>query len=755
MMVGFCFLAVPIGVGRAADLPVTDLPAASLSALSLSDAAAGEQQRPKVGLVLAGGGARGGAHIGVLKALEEHKVPIDFITGTSFGAIVGSFYAAGYTADELEVALALMDWENLLSDNAPRSGRSYQRKLDDEETALDFEFSVGENGLALPQGLVRGNQLRLMLRRYLSRVAHVQDFDDLPIPFRAVATDLETGGEVVMRSGDIASAVLASMAVPGLFPPVDREGHILVDGGLVNNMPVTVVKEMGADIVILVDIGTPLAERDEITSFPKVFGQLLSLLTLKNRQAQLDEMTDRDILLKPDLKDIKLTDFHLATSAIPEGYASAQEVGDALNLLALPDAEWQAHKAARQVEFEPPTIDFITVDNSSSLPDKYIRSLIRHDKNQPLNEAQLSDDLTRIYGTGYFDRVEYRILERGAETGIHIEAKERSVGKKFVRFGLSLSDDFSGNNHYNIAASYTVLGLNSLGAEWRLRAQVGDILAVNTEFYQPLNVTQDYFAITSFRAGSVVRGITNDRGVTVADARITDGDLKLGVGRNISNIGRFTVGLQRGIARAKLHTPDFEFPAFSIHSASLYAKFETDTFDNADFPHRGSGLIIEYSDGRTFLGGESTVNTLEASYSRTQTWGRNTLTGFINSGMAYGGDETETDEFSLGGFLNLSGLRQNQISGKYYGVAGFAYYRRLNHGGVASLFGVPIYAGLSLEAGNTWNRSSDIEFSKLRYGGSIFLGADTPIGPLYLGSGYTAGQADAQVSAFMYLGRPF
>ncbi|WP_417456637.1 patatin-like phospholipase family protein [Kordiimonas sp.] len=715
----------------------------------------GAEPRPKIGLVLAGGGARGGAHIGVLKALEEHQVPVDYITGTSFGAIVGSFYAAGYTADELEVALALMDWENLLSDNAPRSGRSFQRKLDDEETALDFEFSVGEKGLALPQGLVRGNQLRLMLRRYLSRVAHVQNFDELPIPFRAVATDLETGGEVVMGSGDIASAVLASMAVPGLFPPVDREGHMLVDGGLVNNMPVTVAKEMGADIIILVDIGTPMAEREEITSFPKVFGQLLSILTLKNRQAQLDELTDRDILLKPDLETIRLTDFHLATSAVPEGYAAANEAGDALKALSLSDADWQDHRANRRVDFEPPTIDFITVDNSSSLPDKYVRSLIRHDKGEPLNEAQLSDDLTRIYGTGYFDRVEYRILERGAETGIHIEAKERAVGKKFVRFGLSLSDDFSGNNHYNIAASYTVLGLNSLGAEWRVRAQVGDILAANTEFYQPLNATQDYFAITSFTAASVVRGITNDRGVTVADARVTNGDLKLGVGRNISNIGRITVGLERGVARAKIHTPDFEFPAFSIHSASIYAKLETDTFDNADFPHKGSGLTIVYSDGRTFLGGESTVNKLEAGYTHTMTWGRNTLTGFVSSGMAYGGDETETDDFSLGGFLNLSGLRQDQISGKYYGLAGLAYYRRLNQGGIASLFGVPIYAGLSLEAGNTWNRSSDIEFSKLRYGGSVFLGADTPIGPLYLGSGYTTGQADAQVSAFMYLGRPF
>ncbi|WP_262690160.1 patatin-like phospholipase family protein [Kordiimonas aestuarii] len=736
--------------------PVTSLTSVtSMTPAQPAKLSAEKRERPKIGLVLAGGGARGGAHIGVLKVLEQLQIPVDYIAGTSFGAIVGSFYAAGYSADELEIALSQMRWDTLLSDRAPRSGRSFQRKLDDEETALDFEFSVGPDGLSLPPGLVRGNQLRLMLRRFLSRVDHIRDFDDLPIPFRAVATDLETGQEVVLGAGDIASAVLGSMSVPGLFPPLDREGRLLVDGGLVNNLPVSVVRDMGADIVILVDIGTPLADRDEITSVPKVFSQLLSLLTLKGRQAQLDLMTNEDFLLRPNVSDIGLTEFYRTTSAIPQGEKAADNAAEALKVLAVSDEEWAAHLAARVPDSRRPVIDFITVQNSSSLPDEYIRSLIRQKAGEEINEAKLSDDLTRIYGTGYFDRVEYQLLEEGGDIGIRIDAAERSVGKRFVKFGLSLSDDFAGNNNYNLAASYTVLGINDLGAEWRSRVQVGDELGAATEIYQPLDLRQRYFVTGGVGVSSVVRGITNDRGVTVADARITDGLARVGVGRNLSNVGRLTLGVDRQIARAKLQTPDFEFPAFNIHSTNFFARFEADTLDNVNFPHGGFQFELEYTDGRTVLGGESTVNKLEGLFTYTHTWGRNTLTGFTNGGFAYGGDETEADNFALGGFLNLSGLRANQISGKYYGVGGLVYYRRVNEGGIASLFGVPVYAGLSLEAGNTWNNRDDIAFRTLRYGGSLFVGADTPLGPLYLGSGYTRGQADDQFSAFMYLGQPF
>jgi NTE family protein len=711
--------------------------------------------RPKIGLVLAGGGARGGAHIGVLKVLEELQVPVDYVAGTSFGAIVGSFYAAGYSAGELEAALGEMDWNTLLSDRAPRSGRSYQRKLDDQETALDFEFSVGPDGLSLPPGLVRGNQLRLMLRKYLSRVSHVRDFDDLPIPFRAVATDLESGEEAVLGDGDIASAVLASMSVPGLFPPLNREGRLLVDGGLVNNMPVSVVRAMGADIVILVDIGTPLAERDEITSVPKVFSQLLSLLTLKGRQAQLDLMTAQDFLLRPDVAEIGLTDFYRTMSAVPEGEKAADNAAEALKVLALDDAAWAVHKAARVPQSKVPVIEFITVQNSSSLPTEYVRSLIRQKEGRRLNEERLAADLTRIYGTGYFERVEYQLVEDDGDIGIRVEAEERSVGKRFVKFGLSLSDDFSGNNNYNLAASYTVLGLNDLGAEWRTRAQVGDEMGIATEIYQPLDLRQRYFLTGGLGVASVVRGITNDRGVTVADARVTDAVLQLGVGRNLSNVGRLTIGAERQIARAKLKTPEFEFPAFSIHSTNFFARLETDTLDDVNFPHFGNQFVLEYKDGQTILGGESTVNTLEGLFTQTHSWGRNTVTGVMSAGFAFGGDETEADNFGLGGFLNLSGLSANQISGKYFAVASLVYYRQLNEGGLTALFGVPLYAGFSVEAGNTWNNRDDIGFGTLRYGGSLFVGADTVLGPLYLGSGYTRGQATDQFSAFMYLGRPF
>ena len=252
-----------------------------------------DSDRPKIGLALSGGGARGSAHIGVIKALEELNVPIDYIAGTSMGAIVGGIYAAGYNADELKQILEEMDWTDAISDSLPRREHTMRKKALDSEFLIPFRVGLNKGGIQLPLGVVEGQHLDQVFHRILLPAQGIRDFDQLPIPFRAVATDLVTGGEVVLSSGSLADSLRASMSVPGVFAPVKIDGLILVDGGMVNNLPINVVRDMGADIVIAVDISSPLLTEEQLTSVIKVTEQLTGFLTRRNTMRQIATLETR------------------------------------------------------------------------------------------------------------------------------------------------------------------------------------------------------------------------------------------------------------------------------------------------------------------------------------------------------------------------------------------------------------------------------------------------------------------------------
>lgn len=716
--------------------------------------------RLKIGLVLAGGGARGGAHIGVLKVLEENRIPVDYIAGTSFGAIVGALYASGYSAEALDETLRNLDWAELLSDSAPRKHRSMRRKQDDQDASINFEVGYKNGEFLLPNGLVRGNQLRLTLAQLMAKSNSITHFDALPIPFRAIAADLLTGDEVILEDGDLASAVLASMSVPGLFPPFERGDQLLVDGGIVNNLPIDVARDMGADVVIVVDISAAPATREDLNSFAKVLKQMITLLTLKSRRAQLETLSQNDILIKPDTTSVSLTDFTKTASTVPQGAAAASDKLEALLIYQLDEQAWHHHLLARKMEAPAHKIDFISINNKSRLSDGFIEKNIRLQEGELLDQNQLANDLTKIYGSGDFESIDYQIIQKNGQTGIEITAKNRAVGNDYLRFGVSLEDDFSGTSNYSLSAIYTKRGLNDLGAEWRNKLTLGNNLRLETEFYQPLDDQQKLFA---FIGGAVLRtelGLVDDDGDEATDIRIDAALAQMGVGYTFSNWGSLSAGIQRTGGNFTLlsSVPDFSgIPIargdqFDIQETSFFTQFELDTLDNANFPRSGTRITARYSDNQTFLGGDSTVNSIALGIVHAETWGIHTLVGWFHAGGAYGGEETPSDNFSLGGFRNLSGLQKEEISGRYMAIVGTEYRRLINKDGVTQMFGVPLYAGLTLEAGNVWNQSSDIKVDNLRLGGSLFLGADTAFGPLYLGAGYTSG---GNTSAFLFLGAQF
>ncbi len=299
--------------------------AAAQEAPSSANTRASDAQRPKIGLVLSGGGARGAAHIGVLKVLEELRVPVDLIVGTSMGSIVGAAYSTGLSVPEMEKAIKLITTERLFTDSPPRQDQTMRRKDDDLRPYFVPELAVTSDGVLLPKGLVTGVALEGELRR-LVKIASARSFDELPIPFRAIATDIGTGEMVILREGSVVQAIRASMSVPGAVAPVEMGRRQLVDGGLVRNLPVDIARSMGADIIIAVNLGTPLLKPEQITSALTVSVQMLNILTQQNVGRSLAELTPRDILISPELGDYSAADFDNLVKTVPIGEASARKV---------------------------------------------------------------------------------------------------------------------------------------------------------------------------------------------------------------------------------------------------------------------------------------------------------------------------------------------------------------------------------------------------------------------------------------------
>ncbi len=433
---------------------------------------AADATRPKVGLVLSGGAARGLAHIGVLKALEEQGVRIDAIAGTSMGAVVGGLYASGYSIEELEHLALTLDWQQALSDAPPRKDVPFRRKQDDRDFLVKQKLSFRDDGsLGLPLGVIQGQNLSLLLESKLAHTADIRDFDKLPIPFRAVATDIASGEKVVFRRGHLPQVVRASMSIPAVFAPVELDGRLLVDGGMVDNIPLDVVREMGVDLAIVVDIGTPLRSRKQLATVVDVLNQSITLMTRRNSEEQLASLGREDILVQPPLSAFGVTDFGRAQDMIDAGYRATCALDARLaGLRQAGDAELAVARSPRQ---RTPVITAIKVENDSKVSDEVIRYYIRQPIGEPLALDRLQTDMGTLYGLDYFDRVQYRVVHKGDDNTLVINARGRRGGTDYLRLGLNLSDDMRGDSAFNLGASYRVNGINRLGAEWLTRAQIG------------------------------------------------------------------------------------------------------------------------------------------------------------------------------------------------------------------------------------------------------------------------------------------
>jgi NTE family protein len=708
------------------------------------------RQRPRIGLVLGGGGARGAAHIGVLKELERLRIPVDAIAGTSMGAIIGGLYATGVNAEELEQLVSSLDWNAALSDTAARENLSFRRKQDEREFPINFELGIRGTDLLLPKGVIQGHELDLLLRELTLPASHIRDFDKFPIPFRAIASDIVAGEAVVMDSGDLAMSIRASMSVPGVFAPVRVDGRLLVDGGLIGNLPVNVMQQMGVDIIIAVDVEFPLYKSEELGSVLAISEQSLSILIRKETLRQIDRLSASDILIRPELGVYGSTNFGDIADTIEPGQQAAINQAARLRELSLPEAEWAPYLAQRTLRLNPNnTLAFVRVVHDGKLAPEVLESRLSVHVGDKINADILAQNADRLYGLQLYEHVDYRLIDENGGTGVEYRAVTKSWGPNFLQFGLSIENDFEGSTGFNLAARLTKAGLNKLGAEWRTDLQLGTDPALLTEFYQPLSFDSRLFIAprVEIRQSNLDAFFMDD---TIARYRVSEGDLSLDFGRELGTIGEFRLGVYRGVGEARVKVGDPALPNFDFETGGVFARLRFDTVDNSHFPRTGMLADIHWNLSRPGLGADFDFDTIEGELSQTWSRGKSSLQLGLGYATTLSSDNMVQDFFPMGGFLRLSGLERGEISGPHSAITKLVFYRRVGDT-TGDLFETPIYLGFSVEAGNVWQTRDEISFDTMQLNGSVFAGLDSYFGPVFLAAGFAE---NGQTNFYLFVGAP-
>jgi NTE family protein len=725
---------------------------AAAAAATQGAASAPAAARPRIGLVLSGGGARGAAHIGVLKVLEELRVPIDVIAGTSMGSIVGGSYASGQTVANMTRDVARIKTEMLAKDQPPRAEIATHLKQEDWLDFIGPQFGYRDGSLMLPKGAITGVALEAVLRE-LALAKGAWDFDKLPIPFRAVATDVVTGQMTVLKSGDLAIAMRASMSVPGAIAPVQLGDKMLVDGGLTRNLPVDVARAMGADVVIAVNLGTPLLRRDQITSALSVSLQMLNILTEQNVGASLASLQPRDVLILPELGDYSAGDFDNMPSTIPIGEAAARKVAKQLERYSLPPAQYAEHRSrqVRVVAQDTRPVDEIRVEGLERVNEEVVVQSMETTVGSPLDVATLDLDMRRIYGRGDFEHVSYQLIDEPDRRILAVQAVEKSWGPTYVRFGLSLSSDFRGDNSFNLLASVRRTWLNHLGGEWRADVQLGNDGMLFTEFYQPLTPSQYFFIAprAQWLSGPADLYGGSDGDDLVARYNIRSGTVGLDLGSQFTKYGELRVGVLAGrfSADRQIGTPLLDQLDLDRDLGGVRARLFLDQLDSVAFPRSGYKFDGQLLASSSKLGASDSYNRGSLNFVGAKSFGEHTFQFALAGGGAIGGDPLPFyDYFDFGGFMRMTGYRDGQLRNDAMAYGRLSYMNQL--------FKMPllegVYAGASLEAARLGDPLIPRGIEGNVGSGSLFLAVDTPLGPAYLAYGHTW---DGNSNFYFFLGK--
>jgi NTE family protein len=713
-------------------------------ALGLSLALPGEAlgqtavDSPRIVLVLSGGGARGVAHVGVLAALEEMRVPVHGVVGTSMGAVVGGLWASGLSARDLERILADIDWPAVFRDDVPRGTRAFRRKEEDRRLLLRQEVGIAPDGLRAPAGLVPGHRLSLLLQTLLAPVLPERDFDRLPIPFRATATDLETGQAVVLRSGSLAHAIRASMSVPAAFTPVEREGRLLVDGGLVSNLPLGVARELDPDVIIAVDAGSDPMPRHRLTSVLGVAAQVTRLMVRENSDRAL-QVSPPDLLLEPDLSEYTSADFPESGALANRGHDVAWAAAETLRHWSVSESTyvaWREGVERRRAELPVPAV-LRVVGPDQNAQTRLEEQLDSH-VGIPLNVARLEEDLNRIYGLGLYEHVGFDLIDEGPRTVLLIHALPKATGPAALRFGLALADDLAGRGRFTVALQFRHQAINRRGGELRIMAALGEDRRLRGEFHQPLATAMPTYlqAELGHRRRSILRDVDNER-ILYTSRRTGAG---LSAGMYVGTAARMSLGYSA--ERVVTEAADSRLLQFQGWQSDLTLGLDLDLLDDAALPRRGLLLRAELVSSAPV---DSPGHRHERAYGEIMyvgQLGRSVLTVGGAGGAALRGTVPSHDRFELGGLLRLSGIPPGTLSGNELALGRLGLFRPIGDWEVFRIGGV-------VEAGDVRGQDESWTLEGVRVGITGLLSARMFWGTAHAAIGVMEG---GDWAAYLFIG---
>lgn len=717
----------------------------------IPDSSTATTKRPRIALVLSGGGARGLAHIGVLRVLKEMHVPVDIVVGTSMGAVIGGAYAAGRSVEDLDRITHDTAWESVVADRPMRDTLDFRRREEDLLLPSRLEFAVTSgDGISLPPAAASNTALEEALIRLLPAGMRDHPADQLAIPFRSVASDLVSGELVELSDTSLFLAMRASLAVPGVFAPVRVNNRLVADGGLVRNLPVDMARAMGADVVIAVNVGTPLAPEKELTSAIGVARQMLQILTEQNVQRSIKELKPNDILIAPDLTGITFLDFGKHEKAIRAGEAAAHKLAERLQQLAIPVAEYAALDGKRLAA--PFTMEHaglalplakVEVQGSKHINPDILLAQSGLREGQMLTPEQIRKATARLYGRNDLDYVETEIKDEDGKRNVTIIPTEAAWEGSRLRLGLELASDFSDNNSFTLGMMHVASSLNSYGAELRTVARIGTRRTLGMQLWQPLAPGSPWYVAPSLEYGGTSLDIYN-QGLRTYRVGLRYSSATLAAGRELSNWGDIQLGVSKDFDKAEVLIPERpSAPKYRAYETSQFVRLRIDTLDSLAFPVRGQYLNVQRERLLSQDAGQPAL-------------ARSTIIGLTAfdagnwAGHLYAEWSHATQGFapqSLGGFLRLSGTAPDSIDGHTVAFGRIVMARRI--GVMPTTTGSAIRFGFSAELGGGFGTDQPVRFRGLKQAGSVFISADTRFGPLFFGTGATRGTGS---TLYLFLG---
>ncbi|AIO35782.1 patatin-like phospholipase family protein [Burkholderia pseudomultivorans] len=772
-------VALCCGTAAAQSLPAAAPAAASAAApapaatATACTADGGPAGRPSIGLVLSGGGARGYAHLGVLKVLEENRIPVDCVAGTSMGAVVGGLYASGMAADEMQQRLSEVNLADIAFDVTERADLPQSSREDERLYINGLTLGFGKKGVKAPAGLVQGNRLQALLADWTAAVPTNQPFDQLPIPYRAVATDLQTGQMVVLDRGSLPLAIRASMAMPGLFAPAEINGRALVDGGLVSNLPVDTVRQMGAKVVIAVDIGSPLRPLDALASPADVMQQMVGILIRQNVTAQRKQLDAQDVLLTPDLGSLAFTDFQNAKQAIAAGAAAATAALPRLRRFALSPADYAAYRSAHAQPLPPPIrITRIEIKTSGGVPKRVVSDALHVKRGDIYDPKEVSQDLLGLTTGGNFESVTQQIVSHGDDNVLEINAREKYWGPNFLLFGLGMSSSSTDEGGFRLHVGYRRPWLTESGLEFRADTTIGsDLQSARVELRQPLPGAYGLYISPYAEYQRRYVNLYDDSGeVKLNQYLMQTTRTGMDFGLPIARLGDFRMGIGyvtgHGSPNYNLPIDDTTgtlfWPSFSSQALTARARLVIDQLDDPMFPRRG--YFTEFRVERSLWShnsqsaqefGDGISNTpyteIYGKAMIAQQFGRHSVSATIEGGKSIGGTNLiNAFNFTLGGFQHLAAYAADQLTGNELAYGNVTYMNQLMTFNASPIKALSV--GASAEVGNVWSSGVKVGGGVLKQSYTFFTSLSTAFGPLYMGVALAPG---GRRNVYLQLGRTY